>query len=42
MEAVANLRELIEELLKWNYQKPKLWVGIIGTLKEKYKRNSDF
>ena len=32
MEAVANLLELIVELLKRNYKKPKLWIGIIGTL----------
>lgn len=32
MEAVANLLELIVELLKRNYKKPKLWVGIIGIL----------
>lgn len=31
MEAVANLLELIVELLKRNYKKPKLWVGIKGT-----------
>ena len=42
MEAGANLRELIVELFKRNYKKPKLWVGTIGTLKEKYKRNSVF
>ena len=30
MEAVANLLELIVELLKRNYKKPKLWIGIIG------------
>ena len=29
MEAVANLLELIVELLKRNYKKPKLWVGTI-------------
>lgn len=28
MEAVDNLLELIVELLKRNYKKPKLWVGI--------------
>lgn len=32
MEAVANLLELIVELLKRNYKKPKLWFGIIGVL----------
>lgn len=32
MEAVAKLLELIVELLKRNYKKPKLWVGIKGTL----------
>lgn len=32
MEAVAKILEMIVEILKRNYKKPKLWFGIIGIL----------